>query len=46
MNVQSYILLAIVIVAFALVLRYIHRGGAKRDCCKGCSGGDCNGCNR
>ena len=29
MNVQSWILLAIVVVAFALVLRYIHRGGGK-----------------
>jgi len=46
MNLQSYILLAIVLVAFVLVLRYVHRGGGRGDCCKGCNGGSCNCCNR
>ena len=46
MNVQSLILLAIVVVAFALVLRYIHRGGGKSDCCKDCKSDCCNCHNR
>gem|GEM_PF-2212949 len=43
MNVQSWILLAIVLVAFVLVLRYIHRGGGRNACCKDC-GKDNKGC--
>lgn len=53
MNVQSWILLAIVVVVFALVLRYIHRGGGKNACCKdfekNCGAGSntcgCGACN-
>ncbi|MBQ9237088.1 MAG: hypothetical protein IJ183_07170 [Prevotella sp.] len=46
MNIQSYILLAIVLVSFFFVLRYVYRGGGKRDCCKDCDSGSCNCCNR
>ena len=46
MNVQSWILLAVVLAAFALVLRYVYRGGGKGDCCKNCDSGSCNCCKR
>ena len=45
MNIQSIILLAIVLLVAAFSLyRYLNRKG-KCSCCDGCNNGKCSGCN-
>ena len=43
MNTISYILLAVVLLAFLFVARLIYKGNARKSCCaSGCS--DCSCC--
>ena len=44
MNIQSWLLLAVVAAVFLYVLRHIFRDGGGKDCDGSCGG--CNCCNR